>query len=77
MHQRISLSERGCFSIVWQVERFIFVHPMDMGTIKSCCAQLECFEYNGMLLLLYAYCGLSLHAAGILRHSVAAAAFSG
>ena len=40
-----------------------------MGTIKSCCAQLECFEHNGMLL--HAYCELSaVHAAGILFHSV-------
>ena len=39
-----------------------------MGTIESCCAWPECFEHNGMLL--DAYCGLSVHAAGILFHSV-------
>ena len=68
VHQRISSSERGCFPIVWQLERFIFVHPMDISTIESCCAQLECFEHNRMLLC--AHCGFSLHAAGILWHSV-------
>ena len=41
---------------------------MDMATIKSYCAQLECFEHNETLL--HAYCGLSVHAAGILCHSV-------
>ena len=39
-----------------------------MDTIRSCCTQLECFEYNRMLL--HAYCGLSVHAARILFHSV-------
>ena len=47
--------------------KLVFVHPIDMGTIKSC-TWLECFEHNGMLL--HAYCGLSVHAAGILCHSV-------
>ena len=41
---------------------------MDMGTIEFCCALLECFEHNRRLLL--AYCGLSVHTAGILCHSV-------
>ena len=48
--------------------KVIFVHPVDMGTIESCCARLEFFEHHGMLL--HAYCGLSVHAAGILCHSV-------
>ena len=67
MHQITALSERGCLS-VWQVKRFTFVHTMDIGTIESCCAQLECFEDNGMLL--HTYCRLSVSTAGILWHSV-------
>ena len=41
---------------------------MDMSTTKSCCAQLECFKHNGILL--HAYCGQSVQAAGNLFHSV-------
>ena len=40
---------------------------MEMDTIESCSAQLECFEHNGMLL--HSCCGLSVHAARNLCHS--------
>ena len=39
---------------------------MDIGTIESRCARLECLECCCM----HAYCGLSVHAVGILCHSV-------
>ena len=70
-HKTLKIIYNNCnnyFDWLIFVTKVIFVHPMDMGTIESYCARLECFEHNGRLL--HAYCGLSVHAAGILCHSV-------
>ena len=66
--QKIAFYPREAVFLLSSKQKCYICPPMDMGKIESYCARLECFERNGRLL--HAYCGLSVHATGILYHYV-------